>query len=163
MSFLNFNWNNQQNALSALTDQLNHKLVQHGFQRKEKREWERDQGWIVEGIYLSVKQAPSWVFDPHLIVYLPYHPADANEPRVIFAQTNAAKFIGRDSAYIRLPKYSFFISRFVRNTLKEIEESLAWFEKFDTPEKCFAMVDDLHKPGCSYHIWSKDYFASILK
>jgi len=161
MSFLAFNWENQQNALSALTDQLNHKLVQRGFRRKEKREWERDRHWITDGIYLSVKQAPCWVFDPHLITYLPYQPPESNEPRLIFAQRNGARFIGRDDAFIKLPKYSFFITRFVRRTLGEIEQSLAWFDQFATPAQSLAAVDRVLKPGCLYHKWATEYLSSV--
>lgn len=163
MSLLAFNWDNQQNALSALTDQLNHSLVHCGFQRIEKRSWERDRGWITDGIYLNVKQAPTWKFDPHLIIYLPDElPEEEGGGRIIFSQANGAKYGGHDDTEIKLPKYSFFITRFVRDALSEIEQSLAWFDQFSTPKQCLAAVDRLHKPGCLVHKKSTEYLRTVI-
>ena len=161
MSLLDFNWDSQQSALSALTDQLNHMLGHHGFRRREKREWERDRRWIIHGVYLSVRQAPAWDFDAHLITYLPYRPPESDESCLIFAQTNGARFLGHDDAFIKLPRYSFRITRFVRRTLGEIEQSLSWFDQFATPSQCLAAVDRIHKPGCMAHKWVTEYLSSV--
>ena len=161
MSLLDFNWENQQNALSALTDKLNHALNQAGWRRKEKREWERERGWIVDGVYLSVREAPSWEFDPHLITYLPYRPPVTEEPYLIFAQTNVARFVGHKDAFIKLPKHSLSIARFVRKTLEEIEQSLAWFEEFANPTQCLVAADRIFKPGCPAHKWATEYLRSL--
>ena len=164
MSLFSFNWNNQQNALAALTDQLNHLLGHHGFQRVSKREWERNREWIIDGVYLSVRQAPTWDFDAHLITYLPYTPPDNEwkEPRLIHAQANGATFVGHDDAFIKLPKFSLQISGFVKRTVQEIEHSLTWFDQFDTPSQCLADVDRIHKPGCLAHKWATEYLQSLL-
>lgn len=163
MSLLAFNWDNQQNALSVLTDQLNHTLSHQGFHRVKKREWERDRRWITEGVYLSIRQAPTWDFDAHLITYFPYRPPDqeSDETRFIFANANCARVVGYDDAFIKLPRYSFFIARFVRRTLREIKQSLSWFDHFATPAQCLEAGDRMYKPGCPDHRWATQYLRSV--
>ncbi len=81
---------------------------------------------------------------------------------MIFAQTNGARFVGHEDAFIRLPKHSLSITRFVRKTLEEIERSLAWFEEFTTPTQCLAAADRIFKPGCPAHKWATEYLRSLI-
>src|SRR5882724_3802884 len=157
MAFLAFNWKNQQNALSALTDQVNNMLCRHGFSRKEKREWERDRKWIIHGVFLRVEQAPSWLVDPHVITYLPYQSPGSEEPRLIFHEKNVEFVLGARDVYLKLPKHSFGIGRFVRNALKRIEQSLPWFDQFATPAECLALADRIYKQGCPAHKSATEY------
>jgi hypothetical protein len=161
MALLSFNWENQQNALAALTDQLNHVLGRHGFTRKEKREWERNRRWIVDGVYLSVKPAPSWLVDPHVITYLPYRPPGSEESCLIFDSRNVERVLGASDVHLKLPKHSLGISRFVRKALKRIEQSLTWFDQFASPAECLALADRIYKPGCPAHKNAVEYLTSL--
>lgn len=158
-------WETQRRALELLTSGLDGLLGKHGFKRTDKREWRRIFPWKTDVIDLEIAEAPSWEVNVRFMVVMPAHGSSLAKgfPFQTFAFGNAATIAGRKSAYVRLPLFSFATRRFLKSLLSDVEKSLGWFELYDTPEKCFSELPQLHKPKSQAFVDLQDYLVTVMR
>jgi hypothetical protein len=137
--------------VEALSNLLTKALAAHGFLRDiqhdravgglDWRSWKRDLGWKEDVLEISHPQGDA----DHVIVHMAVRMKCPGDREVNLDATTVAAFVGRHGRYYFPTVLSSLglsgPERYTRKVVKDVFESLAWFNKYETPKQSLDVLN----------------------